>query len=300
MAARAMRKIFEEFRRSLKLIDVEELADLYLTRPLAFLLVKAIRRTEITPNQLTMISMAVGVLGGVAYGLGRPWSIVLGAVGLALSMVFDCADGQLARLKKNGTPLGRILDGVIDYVVMIAAYVGLAVGLDPGPGRRTVWLLLMAAAGASNIFHSGILDYYRVRYLERVQGEHNDIDSEIREFQGELDKMKNEPRGGLKRGIVRIYLGYLGNQKRLTPTRPSPRPLSPEERTEFARHNKGVMRGWTFLGSGTFGVLMVVTTLIGRFDLYLWGRIVAGNLLAVILFAVQARIDRAAERAPAS
>jgi len=292
--------LIQEYKSSLKNVAIEESADLFIFRPLAFLFVKSIYRTDLTPNQITLLSMTVGVASGVLYAFGGGTAVMLGGILLASATVLDCADGQLARLKKNGTPLGRILDGVIDYVVMIAAYVGLAVGLDPGPGRRTVWLLLMAAAGASNIFHSGILDYYRVRYLERVQGEHNDIDSEIREFQGELDKMKNEPRGGLKRGIVRIYLGYLGNQKRLTPTRPSPRPLSPEERTEFARHNKGVMRGWTFLGSGTFGVLMVVTTLIGRFDLYLWGRIVAGNLLAVILFAVQARIDRAAERAPAS
>jgi len=60
------------------------------------------------------------------------------------------------------------------------------------------------------------------------------------------------------------------------------------------------MRGWTFLGSGTFGILMIVFTLIGRFDLYLWARIVAGNLLAVVLFAAQSRIDRRLERSSPS
>ena len=291
-----MPQIIQEYRKTLKLIEVEELADLYIVRPLAFLLVKAVAGTNVTPNQLTMLSMTVGVLSGVFYGLGRPSAVVFGAVFLGLSLVFDCADGQLARLKRNGTPLGRILDGVGDYVVSIAVYVGLAVGLDPGPGRRTAWLLLLAAAGLSNIVHSAALDYYRFRFIERAKGEKHDVEAEYREFRAELDKLKGTSRERLRRSIIRIYVNYLSLQMKLTPARAASRPLSAADRDAFYRTNKAVMRGWTFLGSGTFGILMVVTTLVGRFDLYLWARIVAGNLLAAVLFAAQSRIDRRLER----
>jgi len=300
MTARSMAKLIQEYRKTLKLIEVEELADLYILRPPAFLLVKAMAGTNITPNQVTMLSMTVGVLGGICYGLGRPSTIVLGAILLGLSLVFDCADGQLARLKKNGTPLGRILDGLIDYVVQIAVFAGLAVGLDPGPGRRTVWILLLAAAGLSNIFHSTVVDYYRLRFIDRAKGEKHDVPAEYRDFQAELDGLKGKPGSSVRRGVIRLYLRYLSLQMRMTRPGTESRPASAAGRDEFYRANKAVMRGWTFLGSGTFGFLMVATTLIGRFDLYLWARIVAGNLLAAVLFVVQIRIDRRLELRSAS
>jgi hypothetical protein len=63
------------------------------------------------------------------------------------------------------------------------------------------------------------------------------------------------------------------------------------DRDAFYRKNKAVMRGWTFLGSTTLGSLMIVATLAGRIDIYFWGRIVAANVLAAVLFFVQQRID---------
>jgi hypothetical protein len=287
-----MPNLIAEFRKTLKLVEVEELADLYVYRPLAFLLVKGIARTEITPNQLTMFSLIVGVLGGVSYGLGRRPAVILGAVLYALSIVVDCADGQLARLKRNGTPLGRILDGLIDYVVTVAVYLGIAIGFDPGPGRRTVWILLLAAAGASNIVHSAALDYYRFRFIAHVVPEKRDEDAEYREFEAELESLRGRPGSGLRRAIIQIYLKYLSIQKKMTRSRMSARPASDADRATFARKNKAVMRGWTFLGSTTMGSLLIAATLAGRIDIYFWGRIVAANALAAVLYFVQRRIDR--------
>lgn len=281
-----------EFKATLKILEVEELADVYFYRPLAFLLVKAVAWTPITPNQLTIASLLIGIAGGVCYGLGRPSTVVLGAGLYALSIVVDCADGQLARLKRNGTPLGRILDGMIDYVVTIAVYVGVAVGLDPGPGRRTFWLLLLAAAGASNIFHSAILDYYRFRFMERAQGERRDEDAEYAAFQAELAALSGRPGDGVRRTVIRIYLRYLALQKRMTRSRGAAKPVAAAEREAFYRANRAVMRGWTFLGSTTLGSLMILATLVQRIDVYFWGRIVVANALAAVLFAFQMRADR--------
>ena len=287
-----MSNLIAEFRKTLKLVEVEELADLYVYRPLAFLLVKGIARTEITPNQLTMFSLIVGVLGGISYGLGRRPAVVLGAVLYALSIIVDCADGQLARLKKNGTPLGRILDGLIDYVVTTAVYVGVAIGFDPGPGRRTVWILLLAAAGLSNIVHSAALDYYRFRFISHVVPERRDEDAEYREFEAELESLRRCPGNGLRKAIIRIYLKYLSIQKKVTRARTRVPPAGEAGREAFARRNKAVMRGWTFLGSTTLGSLLIAATLAGRIEIYFWGRIVAANILAAVLFLVQRRIDR--------
>ena len=52
-----------EYKQGLKSVAVEELFDLVFYRPLAFLFVKLVYRTGVTPNQLTLLSMVFGVLG---------------------------------------------------------------------------------------------------------------------------------------------------------------------------------------------------------------------------------------------
>jgi len=174
----------------------------------------------------------------------------------------------------------------------VAVYIGLAIGLDPGPGRRPVWILLLAAAGLSNIVHSAALDYYRFRFVAYVVPEKRDEDAEYREFEAELESLLNRPGTGLRRAVIRIYLKYLSIQKTVTRSRAKSRPASEADRDSFYRKNKAVMRGWTFLGSTTLGSLMIAATLAGRIDIYFWGRIVAANILAAALFFVQRRIDR--------
>ena len=59
--------------------------------------------------------------------------------------VFDCADGQLARLKKNGTRVGRIIDGLIDYVTAVATFTGIGIALSFNPEFGPKYWILVAA-----------------------------------------------------------------------------------------------------------------------------------------------------------
>lgn len=98
-----------QFNSSLKSIEVEEVFDLIIYRPLAFLFVKMIYRTNLTPNQLTFASMIFGIWAGVAIAFNSKTAFIIAALSILLYDVLDCSDGQLARLKHNGTHLGRIL-----------------------------------------------------------------------------------------------------------------------------------------------------------------------------------------------
>ncbi len=100
----------------------------YLIRPPAFLVVKAFAGTRVTPNQLTLISSVIGLAAGAAYlGATRGWFIAAGFL-VMLSSVFDCADGQLARLKGLGSRYGAYLDLFFDRITDFAAIAGVAVG----------------------------------------------------------------------------------------------------------------------------------------------------------------------------
>jgi len=279
---------FLEYFRSLKRPDVEELADLAIFRPLAFLLVKAIYRTNLTPNQLSGFSMALGVAAGSLLGTGGPALASGGIALLFLSVVVDCADGQLARLKNNGTHLGRVIDGAIDYIVGAAVYLGLGFGFvsawsDPLKG----WLLVVAAA-ASNLLHSVVFDYYRNRYLAYVHGVSSAQVDDRNAFRREYVELGRRGGQELRRRFIRLYLGYTAFQMKISR---DPMTLGPVEPETFRKANRFTMRLWTFLGSSTQAILLMAALLVRRLDLYFWAMIVVLNAGMFALFLGQAALD---------
>ncbi len=279
---------FLEYFRSLKRPDVEEWADLFIFRPLAFLLVKAVYRTSFTPNHLSVFSMILGTVGGFLLAT-RGWSSAgAGAVLLFLAVVVDCADGQLARLKKNGTHMGRVVDGAIDYVVGVSVYLGLGFGIM-GAGLNPLrgWLIVGAAA-ASNIIHSVVFDYYRNRYLAYVHGASSAQIDDRNSFRREYVQLKRQGGQKLRRGFIRLYLGYTAFQMKISR---DPMTLGPVEAGLFFKANRLPMRFWTFLGSSTQAILLIAALAVRRLDLYFWAMIVVLNGVMAVLFAIQAAVD---------
>lgn len=102
--------------------------DRFIIRPPASLLVRAVFKTSVTPNQLTVCSFLFGLAAGIAYLRGTSLFFVLGGVLVMISTVFDCADGMLARGKnmtsRYGAFLDLFLDRIADFVVLSGASFG--------------------------------------------------------------------------------------------------------------------------------------------------------------------------------
>jgi phosphatidylglycerophosphate synthase len=88
----------------------------YLNRPLAGILVRALFRTRITPNQVTLAAFAVGVAGAGFFLHGRAWSFAVGGLLAELSSIVDCADGMLARARGRSSAYGAVLDLILDRI----------------------------------------------------------------------------------------------------------------------------------------------------------------------------------------
>lgn len=101
------------YQQSLKTQD--SLFNLYLARPLAAVVVALFEKTRVTPNQVTFMSLVVMLLAVASFvGLGGAAGLWLGVAMVELSYVFDCADGQLARLTGRSSPIGGELDFLMD------------------------------------------------------------------------------------------------------------------------------------------------------------------------------------------
>ncbi|MDP9150847.1 MAG: CDP-alcohol phosphatidyltransferase family protein, partial [Myxococcota bacterium] len=106
----------------------DQLFNVYFMRPIAAVLVAAIARTRITPNQVTLLNLAIFV-GGVALLIGLPtWGGGLAAVAvIEVSYCFDCVDGMLARFKRLASRAGHLFDFFTDELKAILLVAALAV-----------------------------------------------------------------------------------------------------------------------------------------------------------------------------
>jgi len=283
--------LLTEYKKSLKMIEAEEIFDLYFYRPLAFLLVKAIYNTYITPNQLTLISLLFGLLGGASYAFGSYAACVSGAILYCLYNIFDCSDGQLARLKNNGTRLGRILDGITDYLVSIAVYVGIGIGFAHSSSSPLFWWILTVAAGLSNAIQSMLFDYYRNRFLDIVLDRASLFEDGLKSFQDEYKHLKRQKGKFLHKTAIWVYLQYSLVQRKLISRQKKFKRPKKYDVEEYYRINKVTLHLWSYLGPTTQWTFLIVTSLINRLDIYLLGLIVVGNIWAIVMFIIQNRVN---------
>jgi hypothetical protein len=93
----------------------DQLWNTFVMRPLASLVVAAAAKTPVTPNQLTLLNLAVFVAAaGLFIALPDPRGALIAVAALELSYLFDCADGMLARHKKLASKQGHLFDFFTD------------------------------------------------------------------------------------------------------------------------------------------------------------------------------------------
>lgn len=271
-----------EFKQSLKSVDSEEILDLIIFRPISFVFVKLIYRTNITPNQISIVALNFGILSGILYGFGTYKFFLLGSASFFICNTLDCMDGQLARLKKNGTKIGRVIDGFIDYITSISVFIGIGIAMTGITGNASYsWFLTITAAiskAAQNMF----FDHYRNMYLEHVYHKASSVDEEIEEYSEERERLKAFKGKHLEKFLIWIYLSYSTFQR--NSTKHIELNVSPEE---YKAKNKLILRIWSWLGSTTHMVVLIIFSIIDRLDLYLILTITLGNLILIILIIWQ-------------
>ncbi len=275
--------LIDEYKRSLKMPEAEELFDLGFYRPIAFLFVKAVYRSPITPNQVTFLSMVAGLVAAWFFSIGSAAVLSWAALFYAVANILDCSDGQLARLQKSGTLMGRVVDGVADYISSVAIFLSLGIGFARNADPQ--WLLVIGA-GLSSALHAFFFDHYQSEFMSIVRSERNFLEKEIEQFTREIHRLENEKVGTLKILVLRIYLRYLNYQKRAN-TKDERQSFDP---VNYRKENRIMIRLWSFLGPTTNRTLLIACALAGRIDLFLWSVFIFGNCWLLVCYLLQRNI----------
>lgn len=166
-----------EMRSTYKSMDTEEKWDIWVVRPIGFVEASICRKLHIHPNAITIVSILFGAASGYFFIPGNVEMVLIGALLLFFANTLDSADGQLARMTKQYTMLGRVLDGFAGDVWFFSIYLFMMIRMYvmsiPDTTVEWGWLAVVLVPLCGLLCHSTqstIADYYRNVHLHFLEG----------------------------------------------------------------------------------------------------------------------------------
>ncbi len=219
----------------------------YLHVPIAARLVSLLKNTPVTPDQVTYASILFGLSSAYGFSRGTVAATVAAAVLLEITLLLDCADGQLARAKGVSSEWGRILDGIAGYISYLAVVIGMMVGLKGLYGS-------LAAITVLTIIKAISYDYCKQTMTSVIQ---EGFDASKKDI---LDAYLKHRDTGSRLSVVYFY--YLQMQQFLFQGRwvsldrfdtdqaahDLQQPLSQEQRAAYLNRAKPLMSLWKWNG----------------------------------------------------
>ncbi|HEY3274929.1 MAG TPA: CDP-alcohol phosphatidyltransferase family protein [Methanocella sp.] len=127
---------------------------------------RAFARLGLTPNQVTLLSLFLGMAAGVLYGLG--YAYPAGAALLA-SALLDFIDGGVARITNRTSRFGGAIDWIVDKYVDGFVLIGIGIG-----GFVDMRLAAIAVFGSLiNTFIKPVV-YAEIGYAKKEDGKIKD------------------------------------------------------------------------------------------------------------------------------
>ena len=232
----------EEFKKTLKSSETEDWLDLHFVRPFCYYWALLFARLDIHPNTVTILSMFIGAGSAIFFGCasfyyngieGLMFNLIAILL-LCLADIFDCTDGQLARMTGKKSRLGRILDGVAGFAWFIPIYHAMVyrfylhhelefqwLGIEDTPENALIATGIAYALGLiSGIMglagQQRLADYYIQVHLFFLKGEKgSELDNSQR--QQEIFDQMDASTPAVERYFQKSYIGYTQKQEKRTP-----------------------------------------------------------------------------------
>jgi archaetidylinositol phosphate synthase len=139
---------------------------------------KAFARAGFTPNQISLLSLVLGVAAMLLFATR---SFPLGSLVLLASAVLDLVDGHVSRIQDSGTRFGAVFDWIVDKYVDALALLGVGISgipiitrIVPAPAIADPAVVMVAILGSMmNTFIKPVV-YAEVGFADRHHGKIDD------------------------------------------------------------------------------------------------------------------------------
>lgn len=270
---------------TLKSMDTEEPIDIYFYRPIGYRVALLAEKLGITPNAITIASIFLGIGAGICFYFGNIWISLLGIFLLIWANSFDSADGQLARMTKQYSPIGRALDGFAGDLWFASIYIAICLRLYPVWGSW-IWLLAIVAG----YFHSkqaSMADYYRNIHLLFLKGKNG---SELDNSEELTQQYKEETlkHNWFNKIYLFFYRSYTQGQENWTPSfqtmfavlRAQFGETPPQSfREAFRAKSLPLMKYTNILSFNTRAIVLFISILVGQPWIYFVFELTVLNIL---------------------
>lgn len=208
------------YRDSLKSMDTEEHIDLFFYRPIGYAWACLARKLGVTPNAITIASIFLGIGAGVMFYFNSLWMNAVGMLLLIWANSFDSADGQLARMTKQYSRLGRILDGLSGDVWFACIYVAICLreNVTSAFFMEHPWVIWVIAVvtGICHAKQAAMADYYRQFHLYFLKGEDGSELETASDLKAKLATL-SWSRDFWKKLTLTVYTNYTVQQEATAP-----------------------------------------------------------------------------------
>jgi 1L-myo-inositol 1-phosphate cytidylyltransferase / CDP-L-myo-inositol myo-inositolphosphotransferase len=127
----------------------------HVERRVSLAVTRRLVETSVTPNAMTLISVAIGLIGALGFLSPAPSWQLAGALLFLTHSILDGCDGELARLKFLESRWGAVLDFWGDNVVHVAVFAALAIQWSRS--AEAAWPLIFGATAILGTLASATL-----------------------------------------------------------------------------------------------------------------------------------------------
>lgn len=283
------------FAQVLKSRDVEDPINLWVHRPLAYGFCRLIYRTSMTPNQVTLLAICLGLTAAACWVDGRRSAMVWGGALLWTSAIMDGADGILARAKNMQSAFGRALDGTADMLVGLSTVAACLYHLFATGADWTLLALGLATTLATGL-QLNLYDFYKELHLRMTRLDRGGEGDDAARAEQLRQQALAQGAPWYTRLSMAFYADYNRGQERLIGnTNPGAlRLLQGVRRSESSAEryraiNRRPMQCWMAVSLAPHSYLFAIFGMLDRLDLYLWLRLSLMNLLMLAGLWLQRR-----------
>ena len=296
------RHIFNLYKKSMKPIETDEPLVVILFRPLGFLIAYLLYYTPVSPNVITILRGLTGIAAGVLFALGLKQFLFIGGIILFVSIIFDCADGQLARLRGTHSKFGTIIDSISDVTTIVFIYAGAGIGIYLSSPDQLwvafVFPILGIMNTAVHIYTQGLFRFEYINYVFTSYFENLDLSKDV------ISKIKSRETSLKERiyNIIRLIFqsipteiikhlimpkGYRGYHVWYKNDKTINKKIKNFFKENYKQNNVRLLQGFSMLGIGGNFSVFVIGGLLGDLNLSFIILFIGLNLWYILMLIFQ-------------
>ena len=279
-----------DYKKNTKDFSLEEPFDFVFYRPLAYIIVKATYKLPLTPNMFSFSALLFAILAGYSLSTGTHEGFIKGGICILIFGTLDCCDGMLARMKKNGSVYGDLIDMFVDLLASINFYTGTFIGLKIIYSEADTNFPYMIWPCAFLLFaHVSIYSFYKKQLLFYQSGNPNGRKREIDRYKREYEKLKKINGQYFDRFLVFLFLKFSDKQ------------VDESKRVEYhgeayITYNKKILPFWAVISGSSHLTILAIALMINELEVYIYFAFFLANMWCFMAYMIQNGVNNKLKR----